>query len=170
MTANDIIDGILEREGENRRVVKGVPTYLAPGDLGGRTTWGISERSHPEVWKHGPPSKATARAIYWSEYVRPWDWIAYSDLRNQMVDCTVLHGKTNAVKLLQRGLGITDDGTMGPLTQACYRAIPTIAAYRYLNNSIVAFRLAFIDRISDATASQKINEEGWENRALEFLI
>jgi hypothetical protein len=41
---------------------------------------------------------------------------------------------------------------------------------RFLNNALVAARLKLIDEISDADVKQKVNEEGWENRALSFLL
>lgn len=163
MSTDEIIDQIIEHEGE------GTFPYVVAGDRGGRTRWGISERSHPKAWKYGAPSKEDAREIYLEEYVRPFDW-APSPLKEQLVDFGVTSGRTRAVYWLQRTLGIHADGKVGPVT---INAVSTAVSEGWvvpLNNAYVAARLQFIDQITDAEKSQKKFEEGWENRALSFLV
>lgn len=166
VTPNDIIDGLLDREGEGDPA-KG---YRDPHDRGGRTSWGISERAHPEAWKDGPPSRERAAEIYRLEYISPWDWVAYDPLRVQLIDCHVLHGKTGAVRLLQQALGTRADGVLGINTAAAYDNVAARLSMRLLNNSLVAWRLKFFDDLTDRNASQKRFEEGWSNRALVFLV
>lgn len=172
MTSDEIIDGILDREGEGDKS-KG---YLAKGDRGGRTTWGISERSHPEAWMSGPPSRARARQIYLNEYVAPWAFVEYKPLRVQLIDCHVLHGRSGAAKLLQRVLGVAEDGVIGRVTRNTLADAlhdpwnDNFDSGRHVNNALVAWRLKLTDDISDADKSQKVNEEGWENRCLKFLV
>jgi lysozyme family protein len=111
MTDTAIIDGILDREQQ------GTPPYLAPGDAGGRTSWGISERAHPEAWRYGVPTRADARAIYATQYVRPFDRLttagADDRLRVAVIDDAVMSGVDAATKRLQVVLGVVPDGIEG---------------------------------------------------------
>ena len=170
-TVDDIIEDILTSEGP------GDPArgYLAKHDRGGRTNWGVSERAHPEEWADGKvPSRERAAALYRIEYFEPFRWTlkATPELCAQLTDCAVLHGRHRAVKLLQRTLATDVDGIVGTDTVAAYtRACARVGADpRHVNNALVAFRLKLIDEISDADVKQKANEEGWENRALRFLL
>ena len=160
MTLDQLLDELLEREGWNG------PEFLDLHDRGGRTSWGISERAHPEAWKHGPPSKEDARLIYSQEYVLPFDWVQ-DPLRVQLIDIAVNSGERTAVRLLQRAIGVIDDGIVGPVTRAATKAA---GSPRMVNNALVAFRLRFVDDLSDGNPTQKRFEEGWENRALLFLL
>jgi lysozyme family protein len=155
MTVDQIIEGVLEREKE------GTPPYFTPGDRGGRTSWGISERYHPEAWRNGPPTREMAKQIYIMEYAAPFIKF-YDQLRTQLVDIAVLHGVSRAWRLLNR----TVHGVDTPQPMASIDAIPT----RLVNNALVAERLAFIDKLTDFHSSQKKFEEGWESRALSFLL
>ncbi len=169
MTVDQIIEGILLREGPGDPA-KG---YLYKHDAGGRTNWGISERAHPEEWANGKvPSRERAAEIYRDEYLLPWAWVKNEPLNTQLVDCSVLHGYTRAVKLLQRTFGTEVDGVVGPKTRLFYGAsMEKVGANpRHVNNALVAFRLKLIDEISDADVKQKAFEEGWEGRALSFLL
>ena len=164
MTVTEIIDGILEREGENR------PDFLTPGDKGGRTSWGISERAHPEAWHAGPPTRAEAALIYMAQYVTPFELLgSYSpQVMDQMIDFGVTSGPKVAIYWFQRVLSVTPDGRIGKHTMAAYAAV--LPHYVLLNNALVAARLKFIDTLTDAEKSQKQFEEGWESRALSFLV
>ena len=155
LTVDQIIEGVLEREGP------GKPPYITPGDRGGRTSWGISERWHPEAWKNGPPTRDEAKQIYLNEYVKPWDWVINPFLKNQLVDYSVLHGLARA-KYAMRQLGVDSlssnrQGWSDPF-------------WTMVNNALVAVRLDLIDRLTDEELSQKKFEEGWESRALRFLV
>lgn len=167
MTADQILEQLLERE------KAGSPPYLSLNDLGGRTSWGISERSHPEAWTHGPPTRGAAKLIFQTEYVSPWNWVPYDPLRIQLIDISVLSGYGRAAKLLQATLGVEEDGVVGRLTRAelayVLQAVPE-AYGRLVNNALVAFHLKYIDALTDQQIKQRVNEEGWENRALLFLL
>lgn len=170
MTSEQILDELLEREGENK-----ANNYLDPADRGGRTTWGVSERAHPEMWVNGPPTKDACRDLYRREYLAPWNWLLIDrdsePLRVQVIDCTVHHGLSRAVKLLQQTIDVPVDGVVGPVTKHDTTYFITASdTARLLNNALVAQRLKFIDTLTDAEKSQKRFEEGWENRALSFLI
>lgn len=171
MTTDDIIEGILEREGE------GKPPWLAKDDAGGRTTWGISERAHPEMWKKGPPSRAQARNCYIVEYVQPFDWMIrhgiYEPLRIAMIDDGVLsggvipglNGRMVAVKRLQAVLGVIPDGIVGPATLRAIRSYPP----KQLLQNYVKDRAIRLARIVVGNRAQATNLVGWLNRVFSFL-
>lgn len=161
-SAEDIIEDILEREGESRW-----PGYLAPNDRGGRTNWGISERAHPEEWADGKmPTRERARVVLTNTYLEPFRSIRSDRVRAQLVDWCVLHGEGRTRKWVTRCM----TGSLLPTTQATNAQINGVAHLAYFHDALVAYRLKLIDEISDADVRQKVNEEGWENRALSFLL
>lgn len=171
MTVDEILDGILDREGE------GAPPYITPGDRGGRTSWGISERAHPAAWRHGPPTREAAKAIYLEYYVRPFEFVSYEPLRIQLIDFAVTSGVPRTVFHLQQTLGLPADGQFGPNTRRSLMHVPKIdslntyeSVLRLVNNALVAARLKLIDTLTDQEKSQKTFEETWESRALSFLV
>lgn len=164
MTPDLIIEGILDREGE------GTPPFEVEGDKGGRTSWGISERWHPEAWAEGPPSREQAKAIYLEQYVRPFAWVAFEPLKVQLIDFGVVHGVGQATHCLQALLGATLDGIAGPKTRYGVERLCNVRRGGIiLNNALVASRLLIIDQMTDREKSQKKFEEGWSDRALKFL-
>lgn len=165
MTVNDaIVESILGRESA------GDPTkgYLSKNDRGGRTNWGISEKHHPEEWENGKvPTRERAAEIYASTYLRPFLSIENDQLRMQLVDWCVLHGEGRTRRWVSRMVykGTRSAGTS--ITNDMINAASRGQAY--FCDALVAWRLRLIDEISDGDVRQKANEEGWENRALEFL-
>ena len=118
MTDDDIISGILESEGgfvDN------------PADRGGPTKFGITHRT---LFAHrGRPvtrvdveqlTEAEAREIYRRRFIvgPGFHRLSSPALRMVVVDCGVLHGERNAVRMLQRALGIRADALLGPLTES----------------------------------------------------
>lgn len=100
-----------------------------PGDRGNWTTgvvgkgenkgtkWGLSAMSYPTLDIKNL-SEARAKTIYYR------DWWLKLGLENmgfaiayQMFDASINHGSHNAIKMLQRALGIKDDGIIGPVTR-----------------------------------------------------
>lgn len=85
-----------------------------PTDLGGHTRFGISSKTHGDV---SNLTLAEAREIYRRDYwvahdldrLPPWAGIA-------LFDCLVNHRPKQAIKLLQRAVGATPDGVLGPQT------------------------------------------------------
>lgn len=87
-------------------------------DPGGETNYGISKRAYPnEDIKALTPDRA--RALYRRDY---WDAIRGPELPFPVAlvvfDMAVNAGVAAAVKLLQRSVGATVDGKMGPQTIA----------------------------------------------------
>lgn len=159
---DDIIDGILEREGE------GVPPYHDGTDRGGRTRFGISELAHPYAWVSGPPSRETARSIYARRYVAPFDVLRdHIDerVRVALVDDAVLSGVHAAIKGLQRVLGVTVDGVIGSETIAAV----VKADSHWLLTRLVQDRAHRLARIVQADPRQLKYLTGWVDRALGML-
>lgn len=87
-----------------------------PTDRGGLTRFGIAQNRHPEV-DVSSLTRDQAIDIYRKQY---WDINRCDELRwpygLPVFDCGVNQGTRVAARLLQRALGITDDGIIGPKT------------------------------------------------------
>jgi lysozyme family protein len=89
-----------------------------PRDPGGETNWGISKRSYPTV-DIKRLTREEAKAIYRRDFWQPVvETVADDALRFQLLDSAINHGMGNAVRFLQRALGVADDGHWGPLSHA----------------------------------------------------
>ncbi len=151
---------VLKREG-------GATATNDPLDPGGRTQYGISERSNPVVWADGKVTEEEARAIYQAKYITGpgFDNIADMKLRSLLVDYGVLSGPFIAIQALQRVVGVTPDGVIGPATLAALAAhVGNVV------NGMVAERVKMIGRIVVRNPSQVKYLNGWLNRCLEWLI
>jgi lysozyme family protein len=161
VTDADLIDAILDRERQ------GAPPYLTPGDRGGRTSWGISERAHPELWRPGPPTRQQAYDCYRAVYVAPFAFVtvcAVDDrLRASLIDFAVQSGVGAAIKALQRVLDVTDDGDAGQETQTAL--IHASSRLRHVNNEVLCERLV-ID--AAAVASNHAFAYNWMERIALF--
>lgn len=156
----DIIDDVIAREG-------GSKVTNNPADGGGRTQYGISERSNPEAWADGKVTAEEARAIYVKKYVEGpgFDKISDTQLRNQLIDFGVNSGPAVAISKLQAIVGVEVDGILGP---------ETLAAISLLHpddvcNSLVVARVKMICRIVQKNPNQLQFLLGWCDRALQFL-
>ena len=81
-----------------------------------------------------------------------------------MFDASVNHGPGRAAKILQRVLGITEDGVIGKQTmQALHEDVVATSiddvCHRYLDE-----RAHFFDRIIERDPSQAVFAKGWMNR------
>lgn len=161
MTEQQILDGILDRERE------GTPPYVRAGDAGGRTSWGISERAHPEAWQPGPPTRTEASAIYARTYLAPWNPLrAVAPLLVvACVDDSVLSGVDAAIKRLQWVAGVPLDGRIGPLT---VRAVQGWSERALLKRYTVE-RAVRVTRLVQRRPSDLVNLTGWVARILSFL-
>jgi lysozyme family protein len=104
-----------------------------PLDSGGRTRFGIAQASHPDI---DVPNITIdeAKDIYRREY-----WVkARCDAMPEMLqlpvfDCAVNCGVAATFKMLQRALGVTDDGKIGPVTlKAMAKAVPSELWTRFM--------------------------------------
>lgn len=158
-----IITGVLKREGGFQQ---------NPNDLSrGATNMGITQATLAS-WRGNPVSvddvrsltADEARAIYRKRYVEDpgFDKFASDDLCAAMVDIGVNSGPVQAVKLLQRALGVTEDGLLGPATMKAVATCPNLV--KKLATQRAWFYLAIVDK--DET--QKIFLRGWIARAIEM--
>lgn len=159
MSNESIITDILKREG-------GAQITNDPLDPGGRTQYGISERSNPEAWKDGKVTEAEARAIYERKYILGpgFDKIKDERLKAQLVDFGVNSGPFIAIKKLQEILGVGADGVLGPVT------LSKVEGALNLSNLLVASRIRMFVDLVIKHPSQLRYLRGWVNRALEFLV
>ena len=139
-----------------------------PHDAGGRTQWGIAERSNPEAWLDNKVTEEEARAIYRKRYVDGPGFSGITDrhLQHFLVDWGVISGPAIAIQHLQRTLGVQADGTLGAVTLAAANN----ADPRALVNRLVIARVKMIGQIIHRRPSQVQWINGWLNRALEFFV
>lgn len=88
------------------------------GDPGGETKFGISKRSYPSLDIKNL-TLADAKSIYLRDF---WQRAQcdklHPDLAFTVFDAAVNSGIGQAVRWLQRAVGVADDGVIGPLTLA----------------------------------------------------
>jgi len=130
-----------------------------PADPGGATNMGIEQRDLPNI----PIQTLTvsqATAYYLANYVKPY----YTQIENQAIldklfDMGVLFGVSEAVKILQEVLDVTQDGNFGPMILAAVNAADPML--------LVSYQAAMVHRaqgIVAANPAEGIFLEGWENR------
>ena len=89
-----------------------------PKDPGGETKYGISKRSYPDV-DIAALTLEQAQAIYLRDY---WMRARCDELPPAIAflvfDCAVNSGIGQAIRFLQRAVGVADDGLIGPMTIA----------------------------------------------------
>lgn len=134
-----------------------------PADHGGRTSRGITQREYDawrrerkqpllDVWR---APQSDIEAIYHDEY-----WQPYCDLLPIGVDYivfnnNVLDGPQRSVILLQRALGVTDDGRVGPITRE---------AIRNADPRTLVLRLSAVSEAFYRSLHQPKFTKGWLNR------
>ena len=166
MTIDQIIDGLIEREGG----------YVHdPVDRGGPTNYGITQRTL-RAWRGQAVipgdvramTQSEARAIYRQRYVDAPGFAKLPDpLRAQVVDDGVLSGPRQAVKDLQRAIGgVTVDGRLGPKTRAALTRRGVAAVHAQL----IQVRAARIGRIVHRDPSQARFLKGWLTRITAFAL
>lgn len=144
-----------------------------PGDSGGQTYAGIARRFHPNWpgWayidrKEIPPT-AMVRTFYRDSFWVPigGDQIADQHIAHTIYDFGVNADPRVAVKLAQVVIGVTPDGSAGPVTLAALnRADPTTFH--------MAYALAKIKRYMDIVNRNRTQSKflaGWINRVMKEL-
>lgn len=127
-----------------------------PNDPGGETKWGISKRSYPHL-NIRELTRDDAIAIYRRDF---WQRVKGEDLppalAYQALDAAINSGIGNAVRFLQRALGVADDGIVGPITLARLRS----ANEWDVTALFIAERLEFMTRLNTWPSFGK----GWARR------
>lgn len=179
LSAEHVIDGVLEREGWPRFTIE-------PGDAGGPTKGGITLGSWRE-YSNNPSAteaelaaltEAQARAFYRRKYIEAphFDRIVDEDLQELVVDAGVLHGTRHAAKWLQYAADVKQDGDVGDKTIAAVNAADPAELFLW----VCAFRIRLFGRLAQgdpelarATRAGFILQArfvgGWNNRVADFI-
>lgn len=165
MTIEALLDDVIRREG-------GYVDH--PADRGGCTKYGITLATLAAVRQHpvhcGDVQALTleeARAIYRRRYVQApgFDRVTDPALQALLVDYGVHSGPRRAVEALQRAVGATVDGRLGPQTLAALdRVGPEIA-----QRAVLRLRGEHLAALLQADPSQRVFAAGWLRRLLEFV-
>lgn len=189
MTADEIIAGVLEREG-GWREEKERPN----GSVDPPTNHGITLDTLRRFRQRDFPGAVVteqdlrqltplqARGIYEQVFIAEPGFtvanIPYEPLRVQLIDFGVNSGPERAIRWLQRVLrfapecvtGKMDRKTVGWLQNATIEHAEAIDPCELVNDALVAARSYMIDRAEDQGTIRSQDEEGLESRALSFFL
>lgn len=114
-----------------------------PRDPGGETNWGISKRAYPDV-DIASLTRDGAKDIYRRDFYNQAGVSLEPAMMFQVFDASVNHGIQTSIRLLQRSIGVADDGHWGPYSQSAYEKFE-------LNDKLLRFlaeRLDFMRKLS----------------------
>lgn len=157
-------DRVIGHEGgfQNMRKDRGNWTggAVGAGELKG-TKFGISAMTYPELDIESLTAEEAKRIYYRDWWFQISAMCLPSEMEYQMFDASINHGRHNAVKILQRAVGVDDDGVFGVLTRAAIR--------KFHETSLPVLFIA--ERISFFTQIKTFDEygRGWMNRMAENL-
>lgn len=169
------IDAVLREEDAK---LSGVTTNV-PGDNGGRTRWGIAERSHPELTSTGffdsmdrTTSLVVAERVYEQAYAAPLKIALIPDqqLANAILSFGVNAGVHTAATTLQQaaclyGVHVECDGVIGPSTLSAVEQINPTSLLR----SFCARARAYYQMLADLHPEDQKFVRGWMNRTDSWL-
>jgi lysozyme family protein len=114
-----------------------------PADPGGKTRFGITEAVAREAGYRGDMRELPvdlAKRIYKDRY---WDAVRAEELpaevRYAVFDAAVNSGPRQAIRWLQRAVGVRDDGVIGPITLSAVRAADPQALLRRMLSARLRF-------------------------------
>lgn len=146
-----------------------------PSDSGGRTQWGISEKSNPKAWNDDKVTREEAREIYFQKYIYPFRGILDQSLLHQLVDWGVPSGPVTVIRILQQIVGVKPDGVIGEKTLAAIDAFPGMTLFGVPISGAAALKFKLRDaRITFHAATAKHRPKdlkfllGWLRRTMEF--
>ncbi len=133
---------------------------IGKGELKG-TKFGVSAMSYPFLDIRNL-TLDEAKAIYRRDFWLRVDGDKLHDaLAYQLFDAAINHGIGNAIRMLQRAVGVADDGGMGPITHAAVKARGTDDTLKLFN----AERIEFFTKISTFDRFGR----GWMRRVAQNL-
>lgn len=134
-------------------------------DPGGATRWGVTERVARQHGYKGSMRELpveVAKEIYHASYWTPIRADELPDvLRYDVFDAAVNSGNGQAVRWLQRALGVADDGIIGPVTLRTANAANSESVKR----KMLAARLRFM---TDLSTWQHFGR-GWARRVADLM-
>lgn len=151
-----VFDFVMELEGGERLTDD-------PHDPGGLTRWGISQRAHPSVDIRALTREA-AHGIYDRDY---WRRVRGDDLPLpiglMVFDAAVNQGAVTAVKFLQRAVGVSPDGVLGPVTMNAVAKAERVQLLEQLATLRINRYLSLDNAVEEAY------ERGWITRVIKVL-
>lgn len=181
MTADEILDEVLRREGGYRAEVERPDGSVDPETMRG-VTWPTYQAycrrvgTIPTREGHLALSPQQAKAIYQLLFVDDPGFtplhVPFEPLRVQLIDFGINSGPERAVRWLQRCMRARVTGQMDVATVGLLQAwtMTNLPALPLLNDALVAARSAMIDGLVDAGSVRRADEEGLESRALSFFL
>ena len=172
MTTDDLIAGILDREGGYQERASDPGNANSGATKFGITskTWGIyrgfgRQATRAEVKAITRPQ---AMEFYRRQHIEmsPFKVVAYDPLRAQLIDFGINSSQERATRWLQRVLQVPVTGRMDDCTTTALALYPGWL----VNNALVAARAYMVDKWTDADQARKPEEEGVESRALSFFV
>ena len=136
-----------------------------PRDPGGETNWGVTKRTAQANGYTGSMKTMTRQQAY--EIYRRAFWLRYNceqmpdAVAYQFFDAAVNHGFGNASRMLQRAVGVLDDGIIGKYSLEAINRNPISDTLMVLNGE----RLNFYTRLKNFDRFGK----GWGNRVAQNL-
>lgn len=140
-------------------------------DRGGATNYGVTQKVYDAYrLSVGKPRQdvrkitvAEVEHIYMRDYWLPGhcDALPWPASRAHF-DACVNHGVRAAIKILQRAVGVTDDGDFGPKTQAAVDAAAS------LTDDLLWMRLSYYSAIVAKDKTQLKFLRGWLNRTIQL--
>ena len=131
-----------------------------PNDPGGETNFGISRRAFPnEDIKN--LTKQRAKEIYYQHYWSPLNLyrLDNANVCLELFDMAVNAGKSRAVRMAQRLIGVKVDGKLGPLT--------AMAINNYQRDFVMDYKHArkvFYEYLANKYSRYNVFLKGWLNR------
>ena len=136
-----------------------------PRDPGGETNWGVTKRTAMANGYTGNMKTMTRQQAY--EIYRRAFWLRYNceqmpdAVAYQFFDAAVNHGFGNASRMLQRAVGVLDDGIIGKYSLEAINHNPISDTLMVLNGE----RLNFYTRLKNFDRYGK----GWVDRVAQNL-
>lgn len=128
-----------------------------PQDPGGETNWGICKRSYPDV-DIANLTRDQAKSIYMRDFWLRGNMDGFNPaIAFQVFDIAVNSGIETAIRMIQRAVGVADDGNIGPVTMAAINSMQVPAVIVCL----IAERLDFWRKLS----TWQTFGAGWTARA-----
>ena len=138
-----------------------------PADPGGETNLGISSHAHPGV-DIANLTEDQARGIYRTDYWRDWmDKILDPVICLQVFDFAVNAGLPRASNMLQKTVGITQDGIIGPIT---LKAVNNIGNQLYIRRRFLENCLRYYHDIAMNRPHMDKFIKAWFRRAIENVV
>lgn len=132
-----------------------------PHDPGGETKYGITKRTYPHLDIRNL-TREQAIEIYRKDFWERYGVAKFpAELGFQVLDAAINHGGGNAIRWVQRAVGVADDGVAGPLTHAAAWRIPPTDLVLLFN----AERLRFYTKLNTFPTFGR----GWVRRVADNL-